>query len=289
MLWHSFPAVVAPIIRGAAPGRPLRFSPWLNENEKALFQKLLTLLARIDPWVDSCGSDKLADYKVGSGSALRGDSNKVHPYETSHAAWSALSHAVDLLHAVRSMVRDAAVIHSYAPYTLLRATIENAAVAVWLLAPTGRAERVERRFRHAAADIKGGGEEVKELIGIPGPRSKQQRIDEIRAIAAKVTGVNVDRASARASFRKVVEVAGDQVEFGGKTTRILWHMGSGIAHGALWATVSATQVDELPGSPAGVKDMRVSAGMEAIFLMTVAASQLIDKGFELYKIRARPI
>lgn len=257
-------------------------------DEKKVFEELLSLLSRIDPWVNRCTGDKPSFLEAGAGSALRGDDNKVHPYETSHAVWAALSHAVDHLHAVRSMVRDAAVIHNYAPYTLLRAAIENAAVAVWLLAPAGRPERIERRLRHAAADIKGG-EEVKELIGHQGPRTKQQRVDQIRAIAAGVTGVNVDRASAPASFRAVVKSAGEQIRMGGKTTRLLWHMGSGIAHGDLWATVSATQTDELPGAPAGMKHMRVSAGMPSIYMMSAAAFDLIEKGFELAELRARPI
>ncbi|MEH1129433.1 hypothetical protein [Micromonospora sp. CPCC 206061] len=256
----------------------------MDQNEQETFQRLLHLLEQIEPWVERCSGDKPGFSRLGAGSSLRGDDDRVHPYETSHAVWSALSHAVDHLHAVRSMLRDAQVIHNYASYTLLRAAIENAAVAVWLLAPASRSERITRRLRHAAADIKGG-EEVKELVGHHGPRSKRERVSEIRSLAAKAA-INVDRASAPASFRGIVQAAGEKTDLGGRITRLLWHMGSGIAHGDLWATVSVGEAVEMPGAPAGMTHMRVSAGVNGIFMMTLAAILLAKKGWDLYELRA---
>ena len=64
-------------------------------------------LSRIDP-----GAER---QRPAPGSPLRGDDDRTHPYETSHAAWHALSHAVDHLHCLRSLLRDAQVIHMYAP------------------------------------------------------------------------------------------------------------------------------------------------------------------------------
>ena len=144
-----------------------------------------------------------------------------------------------------------------------------------------------RRLRHAAADVKGG-EEVKELIGHQGPRIKQERFSEIISLAANV-GINADRAAAPASFRSIVEAAGEEIDLGGQITRLLWHMGSGIAHGDLWATVSVGEAVEMPGSPAGVKHMRISAGVNGIFMMTLAAVVLAKKGWGLYELRAQGI
>lgn len=257
-------------------------------DEQKLFEATLKTLEAFGPWIARCNSDVPSHQAVGAGSALRGDDARVHPYNTSHAVWSALSHGVDHVHAVRSLLRDARALHNYAPYTLLRAAIENAATAVWLLAPINRAERVERRLRLAVSDINGG-EEVKELIGQPGPRSKTERMQQIRSLAAGMSGVNVDRAAAPIGYRKIVEAAGEQIELGADHTRLLWHMGSGIAHGDLWATVSAAQAVPLPGAPAGIAHMRVTASMNAVFLMVVAAHQLTEKGFTLYELRSRPI
>ncbi|MFF0372600.1 hypothetical protein [Micromonospora sp. NPDC005087] len=73
----------------------------------------------------------------------------------SHAAWHSLSHAVDHLNCLRTLLKDAHMMHMYAPYPIPRG-VENACAAVWLLAPDDRAERILRRLRLAALDIRGG-------------------------------------------------------------------------------------------------------------------------------------
>jgi hypothetical protein len=52
-----------------------------------------------------------------------------------------------------------------------------------MLQPPGRTERLARRLRFAITDIRNG-EDVKELTGQPRPRPQQERMEEIRAIAA---------------------------------------------------------------------------------------------------------
>ena len=66
---------------------------------------------------------------------MQGDDDRLNPYHISHASWSSLSHAVDHLHCLRAVLRDAAIVPMYAPYTLVRAAFENACAAVWLLQP----------------------------------------------------------------------------------------------------------------------------------------------------------
>jgi len=53
-----------------------------------------------------------------------------------------------------------------------------------MLQPLGRADRLARRLRFVVTDIRNG-EQVKHLIGQPGPRYEQERMDEVRAIAAR--------------------------------------------------------------------------------------------------------
>jgi hypothetical protein len=50
--------------------------------------------------------------------------------------------------------------------------------------PPGRADRLGRRLRFAVTDIRNG-EQVKQLTRQPGPRSEQERMEEVRAIAAR--------------------------------------------------------------------------------------------------------
>jgi len=259
----------------------------VNQQDQILYERLLKLLKQLDPWLDRCAGDKPGFTEPGAGSSLRGDDARLHPYEISHAVWSALSHGVDHLHALRSQVREGKAIHNFAPYTLLRTAIENSSAAVWLLSPASRPERITRRLRYASTDIKNG-EEVKRLIGHVGPRTEAERLAEIRALAVKAQ-VNPDRAAAPIGFRGIVEAAGAETEVGSTVTRLLWHMGSGIAHGDLWASISVPETVELPGAPAGMRHLHVSAGMEGLYVMTLAAMALTTKGWGLYDLRGRSI
>ena len=62
------------------------------------------------------------------GSSLRKDDEVTDPYQLSHAVIGALVGAVDHLDAVRAFVQDAGILHARAPFTLLRAALENAGV-----------------------------------------------------------------------------------------------------------------------------------------------------------------
>src|SRR5258708_22160694 len=140
--------------------------------------ELLRVLAEVDRWTSRIGSD-VAPPGPQSGSALIGDDRHMHPHQLSHAAWSSLSHAVDHLHCLRSLLQDAHVIHMFAPYSLVRGALENASAAVWMLHPSSRIERVGRRLRLATTDIRHS-EAAKQLVGQVGPRSKDERMAEVK-------------------------------------------------------------------------------------------------------------
>ena len=82
----------------------------------------------------------------------------------SHAVGAALTSSIDHLNTLQALVMQARVLPARAPFTLLRAALENAAVAVWLLAPPNRNERVFRRLRLQWADAQDGQSAV-ELTG----------------------------------------------------------------------------------------------------------------------------
>jgi hypothetical protein len=71
-------------------------------------------------------------------------------YQLGHAAL----HAMDHLHCLRALIADGQLLNMYTPYPLVRAALENASTAVWLLAPASRTERIIRRLRLAALDLR---------------------------------------------------------------------------------------------------------------------------------------
>lgn len=184
------------------------------------------------------------------GSALRADDQRTHPHQLSHAVWNSLSHAVDHLNCLHTLLRDARQIHMYAPYSLVRAALENASAAVWMLHPPGRADRVLRRLRFAVNDIRNG-EEAKRLTGDLGPRTEQERIAQVRTIAERA-GIGQTEAVRKAGYGEIVKAAGSALNPGADMIFFSWRMCSGIAHGDFWTLFPASDSVEIPGAPPGM-------------------------------------
>jgi hypothetical protein len=253
-------------------------------SEQDVYGVMLYELRRIGLWAQRLDGDG-SGFQVRPGSELHADDLVLGDYALSHAAWSALAHAVDHLHMLRTGVDNGATAHPFAPYTLLRAAIENAATAVWLLTPDVQKERVTRRLRKAAADINMS-EQIKKLIEQPGPRTRRERIADLRAIAA-AQGIESGVALERIGFGEIVQLAGAEVECGAVLAQVMWHAGSGIAHGDQWATLTVPDRAPIPGSPLGVTNLRLTAGMNPLATMVLIATDLTVKGWDLFDQRRK--
>ncbi|MFI7209238.1 hypothetical protein [Micromonospora aurantiaca (nom. illeg.)] len=244
-------------------------------------------LDRIDPWlkrVDPAGPHERPQER----STLSRDNKEMHPYQLSQAAWHALSHAVDHLHCLRTVLKDAHVMHMYAPYSLARAALQNASAAVWLLAPDDRAERVRRRLRFAALDIKGG-EAVRELLGAPeGRKPAEARTEQLREIARR-RGVDPTTAVRRLTYGENVEAAGDTMPGGRVPFVLTWKMCRAIAHGDSWATINVVSQEEIPGAPSGLAHLKITADPKTLFFAVFFAVSMTAAGWRLYDDRSRRI
>lgn len=118
----------------------------LSDSVKPLLEAVFALARKWHARADA------PDAGPAPGSSLRADDDAAHPYEISHAVHGALVGAVDNLDALRALVADAHVVHARAPFTLLRAALENSAAAVWLLGLSSREDRLLRRLRLQWAD-----------------------------------------------------------------------------------------------------------------------------------------
>src|SRR5664280_729150 len=143
-----------------------------------------SMFATIDDWLTMTGR---ASPEVEAGSPLAGAARWSPDLQVAHAAWSAVTQAVDHLHALKSLVADARVVHTHAPFTLLRSATENAATAVWLLEPGSRTERVRRRLKLAYHEAKESGNAHKLMAAevSADKRSAEERITEIQTLATE--------------------------------------------------------------------------------------------------------
>jgi hypothetical protein len=217
---------------------------------------------------------------------MRTDDERTHPYELSHAAWHSLIHAVDHLNCLQAVLRDARMIHMFAPYSLVRSALENASAAVWMLHPNVRTTRLVRRLRFAAANIDNS-ERMKRLIGTEGPRPKQELIDEVRDIARRA-GVDESEAVRHVSYGEITKAVSSELGLD-VVLPVVWGLGSGISHGDFWPTlISPTEQADLPGTPPGMATLKITANVQMLMYVTTFATQTTRRGWQLYDQRCQP-
>ena len=256
----------------------------MDDQDRRHLDETLRALGQVGAY--AARTDATADrVRPAPGSPLYGDDKKADPYRLSHATWHSLSNAVDHLGCLRTLLGDAKVIHMYAPFTVVRAALENACGAVWLLRPPHRNDRLERRLRLALADI-GNSEQVKLLMGQQGPRPKQERIDQVHDIARRA-GIDEARLKQKPGYSEIVKAVDATVSMNGMI-EVSWKVCSGYAHGDLWTTLGASQRTEIPGpGEEGIGTFKIEANLGLLMKVTTIATAVTGLGWQLYDQRCQ--
>ena len=263
-------------------------------DEQAELHELIKLLDHVRAWHQRTGVDPDASV-VDPGSSLAGDDRHSDPYHVSHAVWHALVIAVDHLVCLHDAVvacRDheppTVRLHTYAPFTMLRASLENASTAVWLLAPNQRNERILRRLQLAAANVRHS-DDTATLIGSPLPRTREVRLDELRRIARARRIPEQDAAKLKyPGYEHILRAAGEVVFNDGVLSVAMWKGCSGLAHGDIWATLSVLEREVRQHAfAANVFNARISAPTGHLVTMVLGAALMVERAFTLFDSRAR--
>jgi hypothetical protein len=264
----------------------------MNADEHRDLRKLLELLERAKPWEELTGNPS-DTWQAQAGSALAGDDAKTDPYQLSHAAWHALTVAVDHLHCLRNSLagelendRLSVRIHTHAQSSLVRGAIENGARAVWLLGPATRLVRVKRRLSLEAMEVHHS-YRLRELAGAPGRRTKDQRVQQLRelAVAAGVPDPDVKKAVTPPQYSHIVREAGDLTVLGADLADVIWSGCSSIAHGDLSGTLGILD-KQIVARDKGVAYARVTGSISGLYWTTAGPVRMIEQGFNLYRHRA---
>lgn len=124
----------------------------IDESEQRQIRDILQQARVAEQWMDQ----ELPP--VQERSALWTDNQRSHPYDVSQGITHAMTVATDHLHAMRMALTGVAPnhisLHAHAPFTLLRAALENACTALWLTGAPNRDERILRRLRLEAKSVK---------------------------------------------------------------------------------------------------------------------------------------
>lgn len=262
------------------------------EQEQRDLRSLRTSLRAVDGW--RTYADRPDWASVAPGSALAGDDRKADPFHVSHAVASAIQVAVDHADALRRLIEgcqtcnpDQLTFGLNSNYSLLRGALENAARAVWLLAPDSRPERLMRRLRLQADNVVNS-DNAAQAMGTSMAKPRDKRLDRVREIAVRA-GLNGDEAVKRPSNLAIIRAAGEFVggDDAASHTEALWRACSGAAHGDTWAGLSLHDKD--PVSRVGnVSTLGVSASTGLLTKIATETFGMIDAAHRLFDRRKRP-
>jgi hypothetical protein len=279
----------------------------VHDSEQQDLRTLLTILQKINPWLDLVASDEPSGaWTVQPRSPLSTDDARTHPYRVSHRAWMAITPAVDFLACLRGSLIGAqqgnrlnVQLHLYAQAGLIRGALENACCAVWLLGPP-RMERVTNRLALEWKELKPA-YRLRELASSPPPRSidqrKQQLVDLLLAALAaavpqgQVPAVADDTAARKAlrdlTYATIVRRAGELSKAGADTTEAAWSMCSGLAHGDATATLGLLDTEVVKQVTPGINLARISPYVRLLVAATAIACGMIASAFRLLQERCR--
>jgi hypothetical protein len=255
----------------------------MDAEEGKWLEETLYVLQAVDVWAARIGDDG-SGWQPAPRSALRGDDDKAHPYQLSNAAWLLLGGAADHLGALQALLGGAKVVPRSAAFTLVRAGLENACAAVWLLQPAKRTERLTRRLLLAKEDIRQR-EQARVLIDQAGPRTEQECLDEIRDIA-KRSGLGDAALRGKATYTEIVKTV-NEIE-PDRDVQMMWKVCSAFSHGDMWAALGWSQRIPMPNpAEAGITTLRLEAHVGLLKLAASAGVWVTELGWRLYKQRCQ--
>ena len=254
-------------------------------------QWFLLLAPRVDGWqAEGDGDETSPDTMTPDrGSSLAGDDRDTEPFQISHAATTAIGVAIDHLHCLLQSVVSGAgtpdvkiTTRPWALYSLLRGAIENAATAIWLLAPATRGERLTRRVRLGLQDARHA-DDVLKLMGRTPERVAQALVD-LAPIADKANFVLPPKGGSLPAS-EIVREAGASFDLGADDALLVWRACSGIAHGDTWALTSLPTHEVLNDPADAVLNTRVTLDISQLAGWTRRAVRLIEEAQRLYAAR----
>jgi hypothetical protein len=98
---------------------------------------------------------------------------------------------------------------------------------------------------------------------------------------------DADDAVSHVGYREILDEAGKALAPGSQATLFVWSLCSGITHGDFWTTINAAERVELPGAPAGMVSLKITADVGKLRFVTAVAIHMTMLGWRLYDERSR--
>lgn len=201
--------------------------------------------------------DDLGDLQMGLGeiapdSLLAGDDRNLMGFWVSMVVTNGITACLDHVVTLRDIVtREQGTITLNAPWTLLRAAVESAAMAVWVMESGQRATRRARALRIWHYDFGQRQLWENDTGRVPPPRGRSgtDRAREVLTLATDL-GIKPTQVSTDINYADIVGHGAVTVGVDRTQARARWREASAFAHGRSWpllALTSPTAAQEIAG------------------------------------------
>ncbi|WP_347221379.1 hypothetical protein [Mycolicibacterium poriferae] len=241
-----------------------------------------TFAAEVDRMMERVNDS--TDFAVSPGSSLGGDDRASDPYQVSHAVQMCIVAGVDHLHAMKSLLIDLNVLHSAAPFTLVRGALEIFSSAFWILHPAKRNARVERVLRLHAKNFhdQHPALESLDMSDAAMKKAKYARLGEVGSARG------IPAAEVTVGYRSTDAVTYADTNAPTSKPLLSWQMCSGYAHGRPWVYLGMADEEmfEETDEP-GVLKARVTSDPGKLLFPSLHAQWLMKDLVDLVERRAR--
>jgi hypothetical protein len=251
----------------------------------------------LDKW------NKVAGVQIKPGSQLAVDDEFSAWRHLSHTVVGSIHLALDNVRAFRDLVRpDGQLLFpQFAHYPLLRASLEGASLALWILSPNDPKERIQRLLRTATAELQDedtlGNQIIRGLSEDPNRPMTNAAIDrarkhqrekhrkhatQIRSVALRLGIEDPTAKQWTVSYAEIIRDATTAVGIKGYYGEAMWRMISGLAHPSLMRATTRSNVEEVTDNGDGTFNALVTTDLgltrtsfEAAWLAANAAVDLL--------------
>ncbi|TFC65924.1 hypothetical protein E3T25_08820 [Cryobacterium sandaracinum] len=233
-------------------------------------------------------------------SSLRLDDRYLGRWRTGSLHGTAMSASVDALLAVQtileSVLAGTGALPMSALYPMIRAALESASLAIYLLEPVSRDERLRRSYMVAVEDAKYF-DTFQISLGNLNSRSKSLAQAEIRALIATrpSLGDPADFPFTTVTYSDTVKkaevaiTADPAIPTSARMALLAWwKLLSGLSHGKQWAFVEAMERSEAVVDVENQSaQIRMTSSIAAVALVTQRAIEALETALNLYGRRSR--
>lgn len=195
------------------------------------------------------------------------------PFQASHHVGYLLHTAVDHLHGLKMMMGQAGAQHTFAPYTLVRAAIENASTALWILQPDASREVARRSLRLEYADLNDLKRANKTVD--PGAEIDGVRLTTFDNCLSRHGWKNQEVKERRPGPLAIIQEVSEHFDVFGAA--LMWQMCSPAAHGKRGAHEFLTLFEFDDDGTSKVLSGRLTSDESAIAMAVHIACEIVRK------------